>query len=293
MRPKGFTLVELLVVISIMSALASILLPALESVRSKAQFVRGMHNFRQLGCELSVVANDHDDHYPPSVATNSYSGGWTWASPRYMVNRGARSPAFRKSMSAYLSSYISDASVFSCPSAPDQFSYLQEMWDAGEKWDYPGMAGDDVFSGNYAYYWNYEGIIQGAAGQRKRFRGPQGPGSSRKYSKLLISDYLGYGGGLDEPPPCRFASCDGFERAIVQNEKHISASYWVGKLNARPEDIPVIKLKALYTDGHVAPYDSRDTVILDVIKDRRTLDTYGQGSLTTPGWFFLPDAALH
>jgi hypothetical protein len=276
-----------------MSALVSILMPALESVRSKALFVQGMNDFRQIGYELNVVANDHKDHFPPSVATNSYTGGWTWASPRYMVNRGARSSAYRKSMSAYLGNYISDASVFSCPAAPDDFSYLQEMWDAGENWDYPGMAGDDVFSGNYAFYWNYEGIIQGADGQRKRFKGPQGPGSSRKYSKLLISDYLGYGGGLDEPPPCRFASCDGFKGALVQKEKHIAASYWIGELNATPEDIPVIKLKALYTDGRVETYDSRDTVILDVIKDRKTLETYGQGSLTTPGWFFLPEGALH
>jgi len=293
---QGFTLVELLVVIAIISALASILLPALDLVQRKAFFLQGMHDFKQIGCQLNIVANDHKDNYPPSVATQSFGtgagrgggrGGWTWHNPRYMVNAGARSPKFGKSMSGYLGAYINNASVFSCPSAPDEFSRLQEMWDAGEDW-----AGAQV-SGNYGFYWNYEGIIQGADGRRKRFKGPRGPASSRKYSKLLAADYLGYGSGSDRPPPNRFASCEGFNGASAQEERPISAPYWVGELHATPEEMPEIRLKAVYTDGHVETYDSQDTVILDVIKDRKTLKTYGQGTWTALGWFFLPEDALH
>lgn len=294
---KGFTLVELLVVISIIAALTSILLPALDLVRKKAFALQGMNNFKQIGYALNVIANDHKQRYPPSVATVSFgstgvdrhrkAGDWTWHNPRYMVSAGARSPAFRKSMSAYLRDYLGDASVFSCPSAPDEFSRLQEMWDAGEDWD------DAQVSGHYGFYWNYEGIVEGADGQRKLFKGPQGPGSGRPFSKLLAADYLGYGSGSQAPPPNRFASCDGFKRASVEEEAWISAPYWVGELGATLEDIPEIKLKALYTDAHVETYDSRDTVKFDVIKKRETLETYGYGGQSSLGLYFLPAGALH
>lgn len=56
MRKSGFTLVELLVVISIISLLMSILLPAVSAAREDAKTVQCLSNLRQLGLAVQRYA---------------------------------------------------------------------------------------------------------------------------------------------------------------------------------------------------------------------------------------------
>lgn len=61
---RAFTIIELLVVISIISLLVAILLPALSSARTSAHSVGCLSNLRQVGMAFEMYATDHNRLIP-------------------------------------------------------------------------------------------------------------------------------------------------------------------------------------------------------------------------------------
>jgi prepilin-type N-terminal cleavage/methylation domain-containing protein/prepilin-type processing-associated H-X9-DG protein len=62
----GFTLIELMVVLSIIAILAAILFPVFARAREKARQTNCQTNLRQIGLALSLYARDHAGHLPPN-----------------------------------------------------------------------------------------------------------------------------------------------------------------------------------------------------------------------------------
>src|SRR5438128_12222357 len=65
--PRGFTLIEILVVIGIIAILFAILLPAMERVRHQGYVAACASNLRQLGQGLTMYANQNHGALPRTV----------------------------------------------------------------------------------------------------------------------------------------------------------------------------------------------------------------------------------
>lgn len=78
---KKFTILELLIVISVIVILAALLLPALNSARTKALEISCLSNFKQIGTAAVGYAENHDSYWLPATLNTwnndcNYENNW-------------------------------------------------------------------------------------------------------------------------------------------------------------------------------------------------------------------------
>jgi hypothetical protein len=262
-----------------------ILMPALTGVRRQATALIGMRNQREVASAVNLFAADNDDLYPPSVATVGMANEWHWYDPTVLIGKKNRSPQIHRAMSAYLHAYLPGARTVFCPSAPQQYKYLQQSWDAGDDWDNPDneLPADPV-DGTYCFFWNYIGYL---GGPRELFKGPRTPASGGRVSQLLVSDYFGYGHWRT---PDSFASCERLPGGDILEEQLLVSAWW--KAGGNPSNgMPQVKLHAAYTDGHVQTYYPNEVSAMRVSMSPEGTPPFPDGS-GSRGIFYIPRNAV-
>lgn len=117
----GFTLVELLTVIAIISLLAAIVFPVFATARGKARQIACLSNLRQIGSGTLMYASDYDGLFPYAKDASDYWVPIIWAqSPPACQVKMQSMPFLHPTITPYrsegvLGSYLRNRDVWRCP----------------------------------------------------------------------------------------------------------------------------------------------------------------------------------
>jgi len=130
-KKNSFTIIELLIVFSILAILVSLLQPSLDSVLENSSRLKCQTNLRQIGLGFSLFASDQDDHLPGTTGGNweadEMKHSWIGSEVGYRDNDPSKKMRGRERVGSiwpYLGKTKSKT-IYRCPS-------LEEgVWNSG------------------------------------------------------------------------------------------------------------------------------------------------------------------
>jgi prepilin-type N-terminal cleavage/methylation domain-containing protein/prepilin-type processing-associated H-X9-DG protein len=117
---KGFTLIELMVVITIIAILAAMLLPALKKAKDTAQSIKCLGNLKQLGLAAINYADDFNGRLPPTLA-----GPGADTSNPYLWHFFIKSLGYDGGPAKAAQRYSKGYDVWYCPSSSDALKKIK------------------------------------------------------------------------------------------------------------------------------------------------------------------------
>ena len=141
---RGFSLIELMVVISIMSILAALLLPALARARERARRTVCSSNLKQLGITFIMFAGENKGVFPAGHPNHCYGEPQTRPPGDTDVQLIRNNLTFEPR--GLYPDYLDDVKVLRCPSSTLELNDASTDWFTDltfvPKYIAPGVAGD-------------------------------------------------------------------------------------------------------------------------------------------------------
>jgi len=151
-KNMAFTLVELLVVISIIALLMAVLLPSLNRARKSAWAVRCGANAKNVAMAMEVYVVSNDGYYPASYLYCAQRGTDTWDIKRQDYSYQGNGYIHWSYFLFY--SGACDETAFECPAIPHNGiprtnpGLLAENWEKGQV-DMDGRSGSNSSLGDF------------------------------------------------------------------------------------------------------------------------------------------------
>jgi len=140
-RGAGFTLIDILVTITVISILIGLMLPSIAMVRESARKVICSSDMRQIGLGMNLYAEDNKSMLPASVFLDDDNGRYATAIEPHLMDTVRTNPnkfADREWGQwdgiglLFYKSYVSASEVFYCPSHTG--SHLKENYE--DQWNF-------------------------------------------------------------------------------------------------------------------------------------------------------------
>jgi prepilin-type N-terminal cleavage/methylation domain-containing protein len=263
-RKEGFTLVELLVVISIIAILLAVLMPALNKAREQAKMIICSTHLKNIITSVTCYFAEYGGKLPPST-----QGQWRpidlkpiyWTLPiRQKYYYGYPRALNGGSVIDILGKYMKDPTNWNCPLSNDniewQKKYFAEMNNKQV----------EMLDCSYMLYWNFLGYNKQETGVDGIIPFGFNPVSGK--DTLMLSDLFlpadnSYN-AVNERSQLDYMSAHPFKGSSLYpilnmyNQRDSSGNLTAVKafMGDTKEQVPFVKLNSGYLDGHVERFDT-------------------------------------